>query len=231
MSTPDKITTLLQQLPEPEQRELAAWLTESLDNRWRVAETAPQYGATTESKEIFTVEEYLALEESSAERHEYVAGHIYAMSEPLQPHKLISGNVFAALHAHLRGTPCRPYIHSTRVQIRARGDDYFYYPDILVACGQTKDKKQRRFIDEHRLVMEVMSRSTERIDRREKAFTYRELPSIEEIVLISQKAVLITAYRRTEDWAPVVLASAEEALELKSINLALPLRQIYEGLP
>ena len=226
----DEATSLIRCLPEPEQRELAAWLTQSLDDRWRVAETALQYGAQDESKETFTVEEYLALEESSSDRHEYVAGQIYAMSEPLQPHKLISGNVFAALHAHLRGTPCRPYIDKTRVHIRARGDEYLYYPDILVACGQALDENGC-FIDEHRLVMEVMSRSTERIDRREKAFTYRELPSIQEIVLISQRSALVTVYRRNEDWAPAVVASLEEALELKSINLVLSLQQIYEGLP
>jgi Uma2 family endonuclease len=230
MITLDEASSLIRRLPEPEQRELLAWLTDSLDDSWRVAEAAPRYGTTDETQETFTVEEYLALEESSDDRHEYVAGQIYAMSEPLQPHKLISGNVFAALHTHLRGTPCRPYIHSTRVQIRARGEDYFYYPDLLVACGQERDEKGR-FIDEHRLVMEVMSRSTERIDRREKAFTYRELSSIEEIVLISQKSTLVTLYRRAEDWAPAILTSLEEALELKSIGLALPLRQIYEGLP
>ena len=230
MSMLDEVTSLVRRLPEPERRELAAWLTESLNDGWRVAESAARYGARAKSQETFTIEEYLALEESSPDKHEYVAGHIYAMSEPLQPHKLISGNVFAGLHGHLRGTPCRPYMHSTRVHIRARGEDYFYYPDLLVACGQARDEKGR-FIDEHRLVMEVMSRSTERIDRREKAFTYRELPSIAEIVLISQKAALVTVYRRAEDWAPVVLDSLEQVLELRSIGLGLPLQQIYEGLP
>jgi Uma2 family endonuclease len=230
MNTHDEVTRLIGALHEPDKRELIAWLTESLDDNWRVAETAPHYGSMAESQEAFTVEEYLAIEESSSERHEYAAGQIYAMSEPLQRHKLIAGNVFAALHVHLRGTPCRPYIVSTRVHIRARDDDFFYYPDLLVACGQTRDKKGR-FIDEHRLVIEVMSRSTERIDRREKAYIYQELPSIEEIVLISQKSTLVTVYRRTGGWAPVVLASPEQALELKSIGLALPLRQIYEGLP
>lgn len=230
MNRLDEITSLVKRLREPEQRELAAWLTESLDNTWRVAEAAPRYGAGSESRETFTVEEYLAFEESSSDQHEYVAGQIYAMSEALQPHKLISGNVFASLHAHLRGAPCRPYIQSTRVHIRARGEDYFYYPDLLVACGQARDKKGR-FIDEHHLVMEVMSRSTERIDRREKAFAYRELPSIQEIVLISQKSTHVTVYRRADDWAPVVLDSLEQALELKSIGLAMPLQLIYEGLP
>jgi Uma2 family endonuclease len=230
MITFDEATGLIRRLSEPEQRELLAWLTESLDDNWRVAETAPRYGTSTESQEIFTVEEYLALEGSSSERHEYVAGQIYALSEPLQRHKLIAGNIFAPIHAHLRGKPCRPYMEKTRVNIKAQGGEYFYYPDILVACGQTLDDEEE-FIDEHRLVMEIMSRSTERIDRREKSFTYRELPSIEEIVLISQKSTLVTVYRRAEDWAPVILASLEQALELKSIGLILPLRQIYEGLP
>ncbi|HEV2269562.1 MAG TPA: Uma2 family endonuclease [Steroidobacteraceae bacterium] len=226
----DEATTLIQRLPEPEQRELAAWLTESLDDSWRVAEAAPRYGATIETRETFTVKEYLAIEESSPERHEYVAGQIYAMSGPRQPHKLIAGNVFAAVHAHLRGTPCRPYMEKTRVNIKAQGTDFFYYPDVVVGCGQKRDE-DGQFIDEYRLVFEVMSRSTERIDRREKAFTYRELPSIDEIALISQNSALVTLYRRTEEWAPLVLNSLEQTLELKSIDLALPLQQIYEGLP
>lgn len=230
MITSDEITTLIRRLPEPERQELSAWLTESLDDGWRVAEAAPRYGASGETREIFTVEEYLALEESSAERHEYAAGQIYAMSVPLQRHKLIAGNIFAPVHAHLRGKLCRLYMERTRVNIKAQGSEYFYYPDLVVACGQSRDEEEE-FIDEHRLVIEVMSRSTERIDRREKAFIYRELPSIQEIVLISQKSAFVTVYRRAEDWAPVVLDSLEEALELKSVGLTLPLRQIYEGLP
>lgn len=230
MNTFDEALNLVRHLSEPDQRELAAWLADSLEDVWRVAEAAPRYGAAAENRETFTLEEYLAFEESSPDRHEYVGGQIYAMSEPLQPHKLIAGNIFAALHAHLRGKPCRPYQHDTKVQIRVRDDDYVYYPDVLVSCGQERDAKGR-FIEEHRLVMEVMSRSTERIDRREKAYTYRELPSIEEIVLISQKATHVTLYRRADEWAPVVLDSLDRALELKSIDLALPLQQIYEGLP
>ena len=129
MSTVDEVTRLVRQLHEAEQRALLAWLTDSLDDGWRVAETAAKSGATTEAQEVFTVEEYLALEESSSDRHEYVAGQVYAMSEPLQRHKLIAGNIFAAIHPHLRGTPCRPYMEKTRVNIKAQGADYFYYPE------------------------------------------------------------------------------------------------------
>lgn len=227
MNTFDEVKSLIRRLREPEQRELAAWLTESLPDGWQVAEPAARYGAAAENVDTFTVEEYLALEESSPIRHEYAAGQIYAMSEPLRRHKWIAGNVFAAIHAHLRGKPCRPYIEKERVNIKAHGTNYFYYPDVIVGCGKMPSNPER-LIEEYRLVVEVMSRSTERIDRREKAIIYRELPSMQEIVLVSQKTALVTVYRRAAEWAPVTLASLDQALELQSIGLVLPLRQIYE---
>ena len=230
MNTLGEVKSLIRRLHELEQRELAAWLTESLPDSWQVAEPAAPYGPAAENVDTFTVEEYLALEESSPIRHEYAAGQIYAMSEPLRRHRLIAGNIFAATHGHLRGKPCRPYIEKERVNIKAHGTNYFYYPDVVVGCGKMPDDPER-LIEEYRLVVEVMSRSTERIDRREKAIIYRELPSMQEIVLVSQKAALITVYRRAADWAPVVLASLDQTLELQSIDLMLPLRQIYEGLP
>ena len=230
MNTLDEVTSLIRRLREPERRELAAWLTESLDKGWRVAEPAPRYAATAQISETFAVEEYLALEEHGSVRHEYAAGQIYAMSEPLRRHKLVAGNVFAAVHVHLRGKPCRAYMEKERVHIEARAADYFYYPDVVVGCGEMPDDEED-LVEEYRLVIEVMSRSTGRTDRLEKAFIYRESPSIQEIVLVSQKPALITVYRRAEDWAPVVLTSLEQALELQSIDFALPLQQIYEGLP
>jgi Uma2 family endonuclease len=229
MNTLDEVTSLIRRLREPERRELAAWLTESLQDGRRVAEPA-RYGAAAENVDTFTVAEYLALEEGSSLRHEYAAGQIYAMSEPLRRHKLIAGNVFAAAHAHLRGKPCRPYMEKERVNIKAHGTDYFYYPDVVVGCGEMPDNEED-LVEEYRLVVEVMSHSTERTDRREKASIYRELPSMQEIVLISQQPALVTVYRRAADWAPVILASLDQALDLKSIDLTLPLRQIYDGLP
>lgn len=230
MNTLAEVTSLIRRLREPERRELAAWLTESLEDNLRVAEPAARYGAAPGNADMFTVEEYLALEEGSCIRHEYAAGQIYAMSEPLRRHKVVAGNVFAAIHAHLRGTPCRPYMEKTRINIKAHGANYYYYPDIVVGCGEVPEEDEEDPPEEYRLVVEVMSHSTERIDRREKALIYRELPSIQEIILISNKPALVTVYRRTEDWAPSALASLDQELELKSIGLTLPLRRVYEGL-
>ena len=230
MNTLEEVTRLIRRLREPERRELAAWLTESLEDNLRVAESAVRYGAGPGNADMFTVDEYLSLEEGSAIRHEYAAGQIYAMPEPLRRHKVIAGNVFAEVHAHLRGTPCRPYMEKTRINIKAHGADYYYYPDVVVGCGEMPDEDEEDPPEEYRLVVEVMSHSTERIDRREKALIYRELPSIQEIILISNKPAFVTVHRRTENWAPLVVASLEQELELQSIGLALPLRRIYQGL-
>ena len=160
MNTLNEVTSLIRRLREPERRELAAWLTESLEDNSRVAESAARYGAAPGNGDVFTVEEYLALEEGSAIRHEYAAGQIYAMSEPLRRHKWIAGNVFAAIHAHLRGEPCQPYMEKTRVNIKAHGADYYYYPDVVVGCGEVPEEDEEDPPEEYRLVVEVMSRST-----------------------------------------------------------------------
>ena len=77
--------------------------------------------------------------------------------------------------------------------------------------------------------MEVLSPSTERADRREKALNYREIPTLEQCVLIAQHKSEVTLYRRSENWRARVLTQPDAQLELRSIACALPLRRIYEG--
>ena len=86
-------------------------------------------------------------------------------------------------------------------------------------------------IGDPRLVIEVLSPSTARTDRQEKAVNYREIPSLEECILVAQKNALVTIYRRAQEWRPVILDSPDGVLELRSIGLELPLATIYEGLP
>lgn len=118
-------------------------------------------------------------------------------------------NLAAALHAHLSGRPCRTYAGRRRLHFKCRGDDIAYYPDVSVGCGETRNAKGE-LEDETRLVIEVFSPSTENVDRREKAMTYREIASLEEIVLVAQKRASILVYRRAERWAPVTLDSTAD---------------------
>jgi Uma2 family endonuclease len=130
-----------------------------------------------------TVKEYLALEGDSTVRHEYVAGMIYAHAGGTSRHNAIATNVLAALWNAARGGPCRVY--GSDMRLRA-ADDVFYYPDVMVVCGDNEAGDEALYQHAPCLVVEVTSPNTEPIDRREKAFTYRKMPSLQAYLVVDQ---------------------------------------------
>jgi Uma2 family endonuclease len=226
VNTIEEIQEAIGQLTSRGREIIADWLRDLIvEEDQRVAEPAAAYGARIEHR-LMSIEEYLEFEEGTPIRHEYVAGEIFAMSGGSLEHELIGGNVFAAFHAHLRGGPCKSFMNNFKLHLEVNESKFFYYPDVMVACGPSADI---RFCTNPRLVVEVLSPSTERTDRREKAANYRQIPSLEEYVLVAQRSPEITIYRRSEHWAPLILSSLEETAEFRSIELSLPLGQIYEG--
>jgi Uma2 family endonuclease len=226
MSNMEEIQQALRQLSSGGREIISDWLRDLvLQEDSRVAEPAAAYGARIK-RALLTVEEYLEFEEASSIRHEYLAGEIFAMSGASREHELIAGNLFAAFHGHLRGGPCKSFIGNFKLHLGVNDSKFFYYPDVMVACGPDTDS---RFCTNPRLVVEVLSPSTESIDRREKSSNYRRIPTLEEYVLVAQRVPQVTIYRRGDHWAPLILSSLEEAAEFCSIDLSLPLEQIYEG--
>ncbi len=230
MSTLREVEQAVAALSPRQRTELLDWMAVNLNAGLVVAEPPVPYGAAAPERRLFTFEEYLEIERTSPLRHEYVGGEIFSMGEPRQAHEIIAMNLAAALHAHLRGRPCRTYAGGRRLHFKCRGDDIAYYPDVWVGCGDTRNAKGE-LDDEARLVIEVVSPSTARIDRREKAINYREIASLEELVLVAQKPAGIVLHRRAEHWAPISLDSARGVLELRSVELTLPVSRIYEGVP
>jgi Uma2 family endonuclease len=141
-----------------------------------------------------TVREYLELEESST-RHEYVAGMIYAHAGGTSRHNAIAANVLAALWSAARGGRCRVY--GSDMRLRAV-EDVFYYPAVMVVCGD--DEAGDGALHQHApcLVVEVTSPSTEAIDRREKAFTYRTIPSLKAYLVVDQSRRWVERHWRDE---------------------------------
>lgn len=229
MNTMSEIEQAVGYLSRDRQRLLLEWLAGQLNLEREVAEPMASYGNAAETREFFTLEEYFEMEEKSSILHEYVAGEIFAMAEPSQAHEIIKMNLAGPLHMHLQGRPCRTYTQRS-VQFRCFGDDFVYRPDVWVACGETRNEKGD-YVDEPSLVIEVLSPSTTRIDKREKLFNYREIPSIKEYVLVAQRPVHVTIHRRAEQWTPRVLRSPEDILELHSVGFAVPMGGIYEGVP
>lgn len=179
-------------------------------------------------RESFTLEEYLDLEAQSSIQHEFVAGEIYDMADPSRDHEIVAMNLAAPLHVHVQDRPCRVYTGRRQLQFRIDQDEFVYRPDVWLACGEGRDSKGK-YVDEPRLVIEVLSPSTARFDRREKVASYREIPSIEEYVVVAPKPANVVIYRHAQQWRPQTVEALDGVLELHSVGLSLPLGRIYKG--
>jgi Uma2 family endonuclease len=179
-----------------------------------------------------SAEEYLQLEARSPVRNEYVSGEVFAMTGGSLQHNLVAVNLVAALHAHLRNTPCRAFMNDVRVRV-AKANAY-YYPDLIVSCmrdTQPMDLKSGE-VEDAVLIVEVLSQSTEATDRREKLLAYRTLTSLSEYALISQDQARVEIHRRRGDigWEKIEYSGAE-TIEFSSVKLTIGMRDIYEGVP
>jgi Uma2 family endonuclease len=171
------------------------------------------------------MEDYLAFEQASDFRHEFVAGQIFAMVGARDAHTQVAGNLYARLRQHLRGSGCRVFISD--MKLRVEPADAFYYPDVFVTCDpRDTEPYYKRYPS---LVIEVLSPTTEGVDRREKLRNYRMLETLREYVLVSLDERRLEIFRRepTGDWTVDTLAE-DEPVELASVGLTLPMAEIYE---
>ncbi len=173
-----------------------------------------------------SVADYILGEQLSQIRHEYVAGEVYAMAGASERHNLVSLNIAAALHGHLRGKRCKAFINDMKVRIWAN-HDIFYYPDVMVACEPTDSDAYWK--SKPRVIIEVLSQSTRRTDEQEKLLTYLRIDSLEEYVLVEQETMQLTLFRRANNWEREEAFGPEAVLKLASLDFAMPLTQIYEG--
>lgn len=225
MTTLPEIEGSILALPPAEYERLAEWLSSLMRTPRRVAETAAAYAGGMSFP--MTAEEYLQFEEQSRIRHEYIAGEIFAMSGVTKRHNRITGRIYQAVAGHLRGGPCDAYMSDVKIRLQVNRDTHIYYPDVMAVCA--RDANEDRYVANPNLIVEVLSTSTAGVDRQEKRIAYREIAALQEYVIVAQDAVEVTVFRREENWAPVVLGALESTVELRSIGLALPLAQIYEG--
>ncbi len=225
MDTLRQIERSILDLSRIEFERLTEWLQELAQAPSRIAE--PLARKPVELGDRMTFEEYLDYEAGSRIRHEYLAGDLFAMSGVTRRHNRIASRLHRAFEDHLKGSPCEVYISDVMVKLRVTRDDYVYYPDVMVVCD--RGRPEERFVTDPKLIVEVLSPSTEHVDRAEKRYNYRWLAALEEYVVVAQDTPQVTVYRREEHWKPVVLDSHEATLELRSIGLALPLARVYEG--
>lgn len=186
-----------------------------------------------------TPEEYLAFEEKSLEKHEYMNGEAYAMAGSTDDHNTICINAVGAINPHLGVSDCRVYMADMKAQLEAC--NCYYYPDLLVTCAaeDLTNATCKRFA---KLIIEVLSPSTEAFDRGRKFANYQTLESLEEYVLIDTSSRRVEVFRRLEGGLWILQTyqeahqdyqqsadSLEVLVEFKSIGLQIPLSLLYRN--
>jgi len=167
--------------------------------------------------------DYLEGELISEIKHEYINGDVYAMAGAKRAHNIISMNLSSMIHNHLRGTPFRVFASDMKVRILTDSDDCFYYPDLHVSC-ETSGHSQ--YNNQAKLIIEVLSESTERIDRAEKVHNYRKLDSLEDYVLVAHDCQRVEIYSRSQAWDLALFT--DDSFSFDSIGLNLSLADIYQ---
>jgi Uma2 family endonuclease len=173
-------------------------------------------------------EDYLRLEREAETRSEYFDGEVFAMAGGSRAHSMISVNLGGELRSRLKSTKCVPYNTDLRVKVEATG--LLTYPDISIVCGE------QLFLDEREdtlsnptVLIEVFSDSTEAYDRGKKFEHYRQIPTCREYLLVSQKEPRVEQFIRqpNDEWILKEAAGLEAEIELPSLGIVLPLREIF----
>jgi len=182
----------------------------------------------TAAGRTITEAEYLALDERSAERFEYFGGEVVLMAGAEPDHGAVVAGLVAALGQRLRGRPCLVWAESQRIRVDETG--LYAYPDVVVTCGTPRfaDTPPRTLLNPL-VVIEVLSPSTESVDRGAKFAHYQRRASLKEYVLVSPDTRRVEHYARMEDrrWI-LTVRTDDELLELPALDAGIPLAEIYE---
>jgi Uma2 family endonuclease len=176
-----------------------------------------------------TFEQFLAWERHQERKHEFVDGEVVAMEGATVAHNAIQANLIASTAPKLRGSGCRPFPSDMLVRTATgRGR----YPDMTIDCGSLRGDDV--VAPEPRVVFEILSEQSQRIDRTIKLADYNATPSIAHYVLIEQRAPLVHVYSRGShgdfNLRPQEIRGVDGVVELPAVGISLTMHEIYDGL-
>jgi len=183
---------------------------------------------STQPKPYITPEQYLELERAAEFRSEYFDGEMFAMSGGTLDHATIKDNLTILLGGQLRGRQCRTASSDLRLQTHPRGP--YFYPDIVVFCGQPKLSDSRRdMLGDATVIIEILSPSTERYDRTFKFEHYRKLPSLQDYIVVAQDRVSVEHKTRQSDhsWEMRETSDLDAVVQIPSIECSFRVADAY----
>ncbi|MBL1210607.1 Uma2 family endonuclease [Geminocystis sp. GBBB08] len=183
----------------------------------------------TEEKKVYSLEEYLALEENAEEKHEYHDGEIIKMTGGTTNHNILALKIASLFLSFLEEENYQIYIGDVRLWI----EEYhrYTYPDVMVIEGeQVYEGNGKNTVINPLLIVEVLSNSTKDYDQNDKFDSYRTLPSLREYILIDQYKYYVKQFTKTPEnkWLLTDYIGEDATVKLESINLEISLKTLYK---
>ncbi len=178
----------------------------------------------TARRPFISIEDYLEGELQSEIKHEYLGGEVVAMGGASARHGLLVTGFGLTVGPHARRKGCQLFIADMKLRVEQVGETYFYYPDLLLSCDP--NDRETYYRRNPCLIVEVLSPSTERIDRREKLFAYRSIPALREYVLIDPEQRKVEVYRYAAGHSTHEVIT-EGSVRLDCVDAEIPLDEIY----
>lgn len=178
----------------------------------------------------YTHAEYFALEDEADYKSEYFHGQIVAMAGASLNHNRLAKNISFAVDNAAAGKSCEAFIGDVRLWIEQR--DSYTYPDVMAICGEPEFVEGRPdTVINPKVIIEVLSESTESYDRGDKFQAYWTLDSFEEYVLVDQYRMRVEYFKRIseKEWRLRILTKPDDELAFESIDVTIPLDEIYRN--
>ncbi len=175
---------------------------------------------------VMSVEDYLILNRNSKDtRYEYLDGELRILAGGSPDHSIIIANLTTAIKGPLKGSQCRVY--NSDVQLKL-SEKRYVFPDITISCDE-RNRNQKETIRYPRVVVEVLSPTTEATDRGKKAAYYRACPTIQEYVMVDSEDFFVEVHRREEGRWTIHTFEPGDAITLESLGIQFPIEDAYEG--
>ena len=168
-----------------------------------------------------TEQQYLEQERLCAVKHEYINGGPQAMAGASENHNRITGNIFGAFHTQLKGSACEPLVADMKV----KAGRHYFYPDVMVNCEP--DDNDPYFKTSPRIIVEVLSKTTNRMDKTTKRIAYQAIASLQAYVLVEQNRVEVQVLTRESGWQAAYYYLDDEIV-LASVGIVVAVKDIYD---
>jgi Uma2 family endonuclease len=176
--------------------------------------------------EKLTLSDYLAWENQQTGRHEFYRGEVFSMVGVRRIHGKVVLNLAIAISNQLKGSSCEVFVESLKLQV---AEDAVFYPDLFVTCDRS-DLATDMIFRKPKLIVEVLSDSTQAYDRGLKFAAYRQIEELREYVLIDPQQRVIEVFRRNErNVFELHDQTGTAALHLTSVDLHVAMADVFNG--